>query len=115
MQNLLLYVSISAVALTVAAALVAVRCTALCFKRYSEASAIIDGWRSCAKRLDLADDSIAELNARYENLRSRVGMREVRAARTENQTDRLTGEAWKAAKRRELWPTLVPASKPKES
>lgn len=115
MQNLWFFVSISAAVIAVVAALIAVERTATCFKLSSDLSATIAGWKSCGRKLDEVVEAVSELNARYENLRSRVGMREVRAARDEkNNVDNLSGAAWKDATRRKLWPTLVPAAKPKE-
>ena len=115
-QNSLLWALALASGAAVAAAVLAILAAVKCSRMCSALSATMRASQKSVVALDDIRESIATLNDRYENLRSRVGMREVRAHRGAgvNGSDGLTGTAWKEAKRRELWPSLVPASKKSE-
>lgn len=113
-QSLWLLVSLAVVACTaVAVSVVAARISVVCSRRCWSASATIDGWKRCEQKLgqvterqtELADQ-VVHLNDRYETLRTRVGMREVRAAR-DAPKDEANGN-WKDDARKKL---LVAISK----
>lgn len=116
--SLVLFAMLVAVACTAAVVCVlAARRAARCSSKISTHSATIDGWKSCEKKLATVNervtelaDNVTHLNDRYETLRTRVGMREVRAARKDDPppVEQLTGQAWKEEMRKKLGIAISP-------
>lgn len=108
LQYGLLAFTLVATMLAVAACLHARGSVARCSRLTSALSRTMKDAETSAASLAEIRDSVQLLNDRYENLRTRVGMRETRAAREEKRSATLQGAEWKLEMRKQLGLANVP-------